>query len=156
MMKDTQYKFDPRFDTLLDEALRPEAPPADLADRIFAATRDRLPSRHRGVIARIGHVPAPLRALAAAIVLGACVGVVLISSLIVRDAKRTVTLTTEINALARYEPPADGIDSELQLLSMELELALQGGSTGSDQINLFDQFRAFEDDLVGVNMNASF
>jgi len=155
-MNDTQYKFDPQFDALLDEALRPEAPPVDLADRIFVATRDQLPSPHRAVIARIGHVPPAVRALAAAIVVGACVGVVLMSGVIVRDAKQTVALTTEIDALAQYEPPADGIDSELQLLSMELELALQGGSGGSAQINMIDQLRAFEDDLVGVNMNASF
>ncbi len=155
-MNDTQYKFDPQFDALLDEALRPEAPPADLAERIFAATRDQLPARHRGVIARIGHVPPALRAVAAAIVLGACVGVVLMSGLIVRDAKQTVALTTEINALAQYEAPADDIDSELELLSLELDMALQGGSAGSDRINMIDQLRAFEDDLVGVNMNASF
>jgi hypothetical protein len=91
-----------------------------------------------------------------AIVLGACVGVVLMSGLIVRDAKQTVALTTEINALAQYEAPADDIDSELELLSLELDMALQGGSAGSDRINMIDQLRAFEDDLVGVNMNASF
>jgi hypothetical protein len=156
MMNDTQYKFDPQFDALLDEALRPEAPPADLVDRIFAATRGQLPRRHRSVIARIGHVPPALRAVAAAIVLAACVGVVLMSGLIVRDAKQSVALTTEIDALAQYEAPADDIDSELTLLAMELDMALQGGSAGSDRINMIDQLRAFEDELVGVNMNASF
>ena len=140
MPSNQHEQADPQLEALLDEALSAESVPGGipegLAQRIIDKTADSLPTadaatpaadagsadRHPGIIARIG--PARVRALAAAVVAAASIGLVLVSMLIVRDARHKARVDTDIETLARYVPPADAMDEELALLDMQIQLAL--------------------------------
>ena len=138
MNEQTNEQLDPQMEALLDEALSAESVPGgipeDLADRIVEMTSDSLPGARRGadvadrrpgVIARIG--PARIRALAAAIVLAASVGVVLLSVLIARDARDIAMVKIDVRAIDQYESPADPMSEELALIDMQIQLAMNDG-----------------------------
>jgi len=144
-------QLDPQLEALLDEAMSAESLPGgvpdDLAQRIIARTSDSLPvprtqvtaataeSAEGAVIAKIG--PAWLRRAAAAIVLAASVGVVLVSGLIARDAQQIVFVRGQLKAIERYELPTDPMSEELAILDMQLRLAL-GNGNGSGGADLLD------------------
>ena len=138
MNEQANEQLDPQMEALLDEALSAESVPGgiplDLAGRIVEKTRDSLPGRdvgveitgHRsGVIARIG--PAKIRALAAAIVLAASAGVVLLSVLIARDAHEIALVNNDIRTIEQYELPVDPMSEELALIDMQIQLAVSNG-----------------------------
>ncbi|NQU76774.1 MAG: hypothetical protein HQ546_10730 [Planctomycetes bacterium] len=144
MNEQENEQFDPQLEALLDEALSAESVPGGvptgLAERIIEKTGDSLATPHidkpepdirfvaaatperRGVIARIG--PARIRALAAAIVLAASAGVLLMTTLIARDAREIVFVKSELRTLEQYEPSADPLGEELAMLDMQIQLAL--------------------------------
>ena len=130
---------DPQFDALLRRTLAPERVgrdmPADLADRIVAATRYRLnPAGRAGVIARIG--PPLVRAVVAA----AVIGVVVTVGSIINTARSLVDLQTQLNQLTAYTGPDAAIDEQLQLLATEIDLALANAD--------LDDYERFEDELA--------
>ena len=134
-------QLDPQLEALLDEALSAESLPGgvpdDLVQRIVARTSGSLePVTERAVIARIG--PAVwLRRAAAAIVLAASVGVLLVSALIARDAQQIVFVRRELKAIEQYEPTTDPMSEELAILDIQLQLAL-GNGNGSGGTDLLD------------------
>ena len=138
MNEQANRQLDPQIEALLDEALSAESVPGGiprgLAERIVEKTRDSLPGAHAGVemtgrrpgvIARIG--PARIRAMAAAIVLAASVGVVLLSVLIARDAREIALVNNDVRAIEQYELPADPMSEELALIDMQIQLAMNNG-----------------------------
>lgn len=122
-------RIDPQLDALLDEALAPQAVeggvPADLAQRIYAATADRLARAGvPDVIARIG---VRRFRLSAAIVLLACeVAVVALASSIAHEVRDTLVVKREFISLASYQPPVDPMDAEIDLLNRQFDAALAG------------------------------
>lgn len=159
-MNDLQHNpTDPKLDALLDEALGGEQVPAGLSERIVAQTRDMLPARRTSVIARIG--PAPVRAVAAAVILAATVGVVVVASGIVRDANQVTDARQQIVAMSTYEEPTVAIDTEIQMLSLEIDMALAGESlAGSDalyaEFNGLNDLDGLDDPLSGLNDSVIF
>ena len=142
-------QLDPQLEALLDEALSAESLPGgvpdDLAQRIVAKTSDSLgPATERAVIARIG--PVWLRRAAAAIVLAASVGIVLVSALIARDAQQIVFVRGELQAIEQYEPTTDPMSEELAVLDVQLRLALGNGS-GLGGTDLLD------DELIDLELS---
>ena len=117
------FETDPRFDRLLDEALSPQslpgAVPKDLAKRIVARTVNRLPGRSRGVLARIG--PAKIRAIAAAIVVAASLGIIATLTGIFRDVHEIRGIERELSELASFEQAVDPIDQEIQRPASQIE-----------------------------------
>ena len=102
---------DPRLEALLDEALRPEAPPPGLTGRIVARTAALLPSAHAGVLARIDHLYRWPRAVAAAMVVAASLGIALSATQIVRAAHTLVAVDRGLAALPAYHAdPEAGFD----------------------------------------------
>lgn len=133
-------QLDPQLEALLDEVLSAESLPGgipdDLAQRIVAKTSRSLePAAESAVIARIG--PTWLRRAAAAIVLAASVGVVLVSAMIARDAQEIAFVRGEFEAIEQYEPTTDPMGEELAILDMQLQLAL-GNGNGSGGTDLLD------------------
>ena len=141
MMNDqANEQLDPQLEALLDEVLSAESLPGgipdDLAQRIVAKTSRSLePAAESAVIARIG--PTWLRRAAAAIVLAASVGVVLVSAMIARDAQEIAFVRGEFEAIEQYEPTTDPMGEELAILDMQLQLAL-GNGNGSGGTDLLD------------------
>ena len=155
-------RIDPRMEALLDEALSAESVPGGippgLAERIVQRTGETLaaaasdetgltptsarPGQPRrqptavGVLARIG--PTQIRALAAAIVLAASIGVVIAAALIVRDARHMIDIRHDLHDLAQYEPPAEPIDQELVWLDTQLQLALNDANWAATQYLIDD------------------
>ncbi len=123
-------KPDPMLDALLDEALRPEKPPADLEQRILAATRPLLAShRQPTVIGRIGPgIDRLVIGLAAMIVLAAGLTLALrpTGQLIIPTPHTTILAVSEVETeLAQLAelPEFDSIlDREIELLRLELDL----------------------------------
>jgi hypothetical protein len=103
---------DPRIpeahlEALLDQALRPEAAPAGLSDRIVARTVGLLRRSHLGVLARLDELYRWPRAVAAAVVVAAAMGIALSAAQIVRSAHTLVTVDRGLAALPVYNPTPD-------------------------------------------------
>jgi hypothetical protein len=99
---------DPRLDSLLDEALAAEAPPAGLVQGIIAQTAPALRSWRPSVLARLNEYRWP-KALAASVVFAAMLGIVLQSFDFVHNARASVLslamIRNDLNNLAVYQPP---------------------------------------------------
>ena len=135
--------IDPKLEALLDEALTDVAVPDGLADRVFEQTREMLPAgQQRAVIARLG--PWSLRNMAAAIVLAATAGILMVGGGIVRDAQEVTQTRQQIAAISGYESPVVAIDTEIEMLSMEIDLALAGGAIMSDD-SLYEDINALDE-----------
>src|SRR5262245_57137761 len=105
---DAERPFDPKLESLLDEALAPEAidggVPRDLAARVFNATKDKL-TRRRTVLGRIGF--GSWSAMAASWIIAGGLAVTLATAAPAIDP--IGALKRELRALR----PADPIDQEI-------------------------------------------
>ncbi len=138
-----QFETDPKLDTLLDDALAPKSlpggVPGDLADRIVSATADRVMGRHHGVLARIG--PARIRAVAAAVIFAASVGIIVTLASIAHDVSNMHSLNQRIAQLPQAPLAADDLDVEIAMLSAEIEQysnELWTADTSTHDNNLID------------------
>lgn len=99
---------DPRLDSLLDEALAPEAAPAGLAQAIVAQTAPALGKWRPGVLARLNEYRWP-KALAASVIVGAGLGIALMSYSFVHQAQASAQslamIHHDLSNLAVYQPP---------------------------------------------------
>lgn len=139
---DANPRIDPQLDALLDAALSPHAieggVPADLASRIFEATKDHLPQAQADVPDVIARIGVRRFKLSAAIILLACeVAVVSLASSIAHEVRDTLVVKREFVSLASYQPVADPMDAEIELLNRQLDAALagrtwDGGSSSAD------------------------
>lgn len=121
-----------KMDRLLDEALAPPTPPADLPDRIIAETTPMLRRLEPAVIGRIGF---PYwRVAAAAVVLLAGIGAAIVMSLnpsTPQQATPQPTPTadaidwTQLEQFAQADQNAapTNIDQQIDLLMLQVELA---------------------------------
>jgi hypothetical protein len=76
---------------------------------------------HTGLLGPIGL--RRLHALAAGIVLASSVGILLVSSGILRDAYTTVAAKHELVSLAQYQGPHSTLDQEISQLSVRIDAA---------------------------------
>lgn len=145
------FESDPHVDALLDEVLGPDATPGsvpgDLADRIVAQTVDRLPGRQRGVIARIG--PHRIRAVAAALIVAASIGIVLTGLSIFQESSSNIrqdgyiTLQKEF-VKALETPPTHRLDQEIELLAMQIDQFGSAYDGNGDSWSLEDEIDEYE------------
>lgn len=142
------FEVDPKMQRLLDAALKPEAPPEGLTNRIVAATQDKL-GAPRPVLGRIG----PVRLMrAAAVAVAAALTVVIWLGLNPGDTEPQVNDLAALNQwLDEFEVSGE-LDPELQILETELA---QSESALESEFDLIDQVlieweldRSGEDDTV--------
>lgn len=139
------------FDAVLDEAFAPPAMPAGLVGRIVSRTGREL-DRAAGVLARIGPWSIGRRLasnVAAAVVLVASIGVLMVGFTIVNDVKQGMQVREEIVALSRYVAPAAPIDQEIELLAGHVDRAVAGGDWAQTRDMIDQALTDLEIDLVG-------
>jgi hypothetical protein len=98
---------DAALEQRLDEALAPPPAPAGLSDRIVLRTAGLLQRYRSGVLARIDQFYRWPRALAAAVVLAAGLGILVSATQIVRSAQTLVAVGRGLDALPAYRPGPD-------------------------------------------------
>jgi len=132
----TDPQTDPQFDALMDRALAPQKPPADLARRIVEATVGDLPQGHRhSVLARISPW---LRAAAAVLVLAAWTGIFMTGGEIFKDAR----------ALVKLDRIEQRIDAEMPLLKTDAGEPIEVASDEQSTDELLDVLTAIREELV--------
>lgn len=140
---------DPRLNGLLRDALSPESipggVPADLADRIVAATGDKLVPGRPSVIARIGL--RRLGAVAAAVFVAVSVGILITAGSSVKTARSLNEIEADLQTLAAYPGLNEPIDQELRLLEMEMDLTFADAGFDLDRQALDDELNQWEQEL---------
>ncbi len=157
-MSPTDVETSPELDSLLDEALSPQAVtggvPEGLADRVFTATVNQLPSAQReaesAVIGRIESGSTTnrlltLRRIAAVLVLFAWVGAAYLIFTIVSDAKTNVQNLAAVEDVLEHvarttpesavvAPEVEPIDTALDQLEVDIELAVSSTTTSWEEL----------------------
>lgn len=141
--EDDLDRFDPGLDEALCDALSAESVPGgiaeDLADRIVAQTHGQLVPSRSPVIARIHS--RWFGAVAAAAVIAVAMGISLMFSSPVE------TFGPVASVFATGSDMNASIDREIELLDMEIELALSEGSSNFDGNLLDDEMTEWELDF---------
>ena len=145
------FETDPHVDALLDEALAADAipggVPGDLADRIVAQTEDKLPGQRRGVIMRIG--PQRIRAVAAALIVAASIGLVLTGISIFHEINSNnwkagyITLQVEMDKMLKGLP-THRLDQEIEFLDMQIDQFASAYDGNGGSWSLEDEIDEYE------------